>query len=136
MRWPPPAALPRPSLPSRRSARPTCSRSRDAARRTRKSKARGGDKRMLPIRKMTEKFARNPALDADSDVAKRVYYLTEGRLRVDYHFGTNRITNSSRCVRPVQPSVRAFPLPLIFSYLYPSPSRASLTLLGLSLVCG
>ncbi|GLI65995.1 hypothetical protein VaNZ11_009689 [Volvox africanus] len=68
----------------------------DAVRRTRKSKNRGGDKRMLPIRKMTEKFARNPSLDADSDVAKRVYYLTEGRMRVDYHFGTNRITNSSR----------------------------------------
>ncbi|GFR42728.1 hypothetical protein Agub_g3646 [Astrephomene gubernaculifera] len=68
----------------------------DVSRRARKTKARGGDKRMLPIRKMTEKFARNPAVDADSDVAKRVYYLTEGRLRVDYHFGTNRITNSSR----------------------------------------
>ncbi|GIL93808.1 hypothetical protein Vretimale_187 [Volvox reticuliferus] len=68
----------------------------DAVRRTRKSKNRGGDKRMLPIRKMTEKFARNSPLDADADVAKRVYYLTEGRMRVDYHFGTNRITNSSR----------------------------------------
>ncbi|EFJ52641.1 hypothetical protein VOLCADRAFT_102618 [Volvox carteri f. nagariensis] len=68
----------------------------DAARRTRKTRNRGGDKRMLPIRKMTEKFARNPALSADVDVAKRVYYLTEGRMRVEYHFGTNRITNSSR----------------------------------------
>ncbi len=51
---------------------------------------------MLPIRKMTEKFGRNAAVDADADVAKRVYYLAEGRLRVDYHFGLNRITNSSR----------------------------------------
>ncbi|GLC33992.1 Dynein regulatory complex subunit 7 [Pleodorina starrii] len=69
----------------------------DALRRTRKSRgARGGDKRMLPIRKMTEKFGRNAGLDADADVAKRVYYLTEGRMRVDYHFGANRITNSSR----------------------------------------
>ncbi|KAG2491059.1 hypothetical protein HYH03_010505 [Edaphochlamys debaryana] len=68
----------------------------DASRRARKSKARGGDKRMLPIRKMTEKFGRNPALEADADVAKRVYYLTEGRLRVEYHFGEHRITNSSR----------------------------------------
>ncbi|KXZ51889.1 hypothetical protein GPECTOR_11g323 [Gonium pectorale] len=68
----------------------------DMSRRARKAKARGGDKRMLPIRKMTEKFGRNPVLAADSDVAKRVYYLTEGRLRVEYHFGVNRITNSSR----------------------------------------
>ncbi|PNW72944.1 hypothetical protein CHLRE_14g612700v5 [Chlamydomonas reinhardtii] len=63
---------------------------------TRKSKRGGDSKRLLPIRKMTQKFGRNPALDADADVAKRVYYLAEGRLRVDYHFGTHRITNSSR----------------------------------------
>jgi hypothetical protein len=43
-----------------------------------------------PIRKMTQKFARNPAVDADADVARRVFHVLEGRIHVDYHFGTNR----------------------------------------------
>eukprot|EP00955_Chlamydomonas_euryale_P064515 359006-Chlamydomonas_euryale.AAC.3 len=53
-------------------------------------------KRLLPIRKMTEKYARNKEKDADEDVAKMVFYLTEGRIRLEYHFGEDRITNSSR----------------------------------------
>lgn len=53
-------------------------------------------KKMLPIRKMTEKFSRDVSIDADADVAKRVYYLAENRIRVDYHFGENRVTQSSR----------------------------------------
>lgn len=48
------------------------------ARRARKAKSKN-EKRVLPIRKMTEKFARNPSAPADSDEAKRVYYLTENR---------------------------------------------------------
>ena len=56
-------------------ARAVCS---EVARRARKAKSKN-EKRVLPIRKMTEKFARNPSAPADSDEAKRVYYLTENR---------------------------------------------------------
>ncbi len=34
---------------------------------------------VLPVRKMTEKFARNPSVPADGDVAKRVFYLAENK---------------------------------------------------------
>lgn len=99
---------------------------------------------MLPIRKMTEKFSRDPKVSmfgvvqggwapgawawhphtacsalkqvlgpsqhtmtgppwcacpqipADQDVAKRVFYLAEGRIRVDYHYADSRVTRSGR----------------------------------------
>ncbi|GFH18689.1 uncharacterized protein HaLaN_15536 [Haematococcus lacustris] len=47
-------------------------------------------KKMLPIRKMTEKFSRDR-----KDVAKRVYFLVEGRIRVDFHYGDACVTHSS-----------------------------------------
>ncbi|KAL6761433.1 hypothetical protein V8C86DRAFT_3131553 [Haematococcus lacustris] len=52
-------------------------------------------KKMLPIRKMTEKFSRDRKLPADKDVAKRVYFLVEGRIRVDFHYGDACVTHSS-----------------------------------------
>lgn len=48
------------------------------------------------MRKITEKFERDFGLDCDEDVAKRVFYLTENRIRLDFHFGDGRITKSSR----------------------------------------
>jgi len=39
----------------------------------------------LPIRKMTEKYARNPDVPADEDPQKICYFLAEGKIRVDYH---------------------------------------------------
>jgi len=39
----------------------------------------------LPIRKMTEKYARNPEVPADQDPQKICYFLAEGKIRVDYH---------------------------------------------------
>jgi len=49
----------------------------------------------VPIRKMTQKFARNPEVPADEDIYKICYFLTEqtttatytsmGKIRVDYH---------------------------------------------------
>lgn len=49
----------------------------------------------VPIKKMTEKFRRNPEVPADEDIAKISFYLTEqsstsiysstGKIRVDYH---------------------------------------------------
>ena len=35
-------------------------------------------------------------ISADQDVAKRVFYLSEGRMRVDHHYGESRITRSGR----------------------------------------
>lgn len=35
-------------------------------------------------------------MPADQDVAKRVFYLSEGKIRVDYHYGEGRITRSGR----------------------------------------
>ncbi|CAJ1441172.1 unnamed protein product [Effrenium voratum] len=48
----------------------------------------------VPIKKMTEKYARNPEVPAEEDIAKISFYLTEqqnssiystGKIRVDYH---------------------------------------------------
>lgn len=35
-------------------------------------------------------------ISADADVAKRVFYLAEGRMRVDHHYGESRVTRSGR----------------------------------------
>jgi len=67
----------------------------DPKRANRKSRTKES-KKMLPIRKMTEKFARNQDISADQDVAKRVFYLAEGRIRVDHHYGEQRVTRSGR----------------------------------------
>eukprot|EP00741_Cyanophora_paradoxa_P015016 tig00020830_g14487.t1 len=55
-----------------------------------------GDTADLTIKKMTEKYSRNRAIDAESDIAKRTYYMTQGRIRVEYHTAPGRITASSR----------------------------------------
>eukprot|EP00927_Polykrikos_kofoidii_P043005 TRINITY_DN37060_c0_g1_i1.p1 TRINITY_DN37060_c0_g1~~TRINITY_DN37060_c0_g1_i1.p1 ORF type:complete len:868 (+),score=192.76 TRINITY_DN37060_c0_g1_i1:79-2604(+) len=44
----------------------------------------------VPIRKMTQKFARNPAVHPDEDIHKMCYFLIDpvaqnGKIRVDYH---------------------------------------------------
>lgn len=51
---------------------------------------------VIPIKKMTEKFARNPVVDSEKDIAKRVFYLSDDRIRVEFHKHEDRITNSSR----------------------------------------
>lgn len=51
---------------------------------------------LLPIRKMTEKFARCHEKDSEEDIAKRVFYLADDQIRVEFHNADNRITNSSR----------------------------------------
>jgi hypothetical protein len=45
---------------------------------------------------MTEKFRRNPAVPAQSDIARRVFYLSQDAIRVDYHIPEDRITHSYR----------------------------------------
>ena len=49
-----------------------------------------------PLVKMTEKFQRNPSVSAQSDVARRVFYLSQDAIRVDYHIPEDRITHSYR----------------------------------------
>lgn len=43
---------------------------------------------------MTEKYARNPAVPADLDMAKRVFYLSAGKTLVQYHYSEGRVTAS------------------------------------------
>lgn len=50
----------------------------------------------LPIAKMTERFSRNTNVSADEDVSKRVFYLAEDQIKIEFHYAPNRITNSSR----------------------------------------
>lgn len=48
------------------------------------------------IRKMTLKFSRNNAKSADVDCRRKVFYLHEKKIHIDFHFGEGRITASSR----------------------------------------
>ena len=44
---------------------------------------------------MTLKFARNRDKPADQDIAKRTFYLQEGRIRTLYHYAESRITRET-----------------------------------------
>eukprot|EP00798_Chlamydomonas_sp_ICE-L_P031206 gene31206-6355_t len=68
----------------------------DEATRVRRMRNAKETKKILPIRKMTEKFSRHSKVEADQDVHKRKYYLAENRIHIEHHYGTNRITASSR----------------------------------------
>jgi hypothetical protein len=52
----------------------------------------------LTIRKITEKFRRNPKKAAENDVKKRSHLLNEGLIRLDYHYGDEFITNSRHII--------------------------------------
>lgn len=49
-----------------------------------------------PLVKMTEKFRRNPAAPAQEDVQRRVFYLAQASIRLDYHVPEDSLTNSFR----------------------------------------
>mmetsp|Transcript_36122 Transcript_36122/g.81720 ORF Transcript_36122/g.81720 Transcript_36122/m.81720 type:complete len:855 (+) Transcript_36122:52-2616(+) len=49
----------------------------------------------IPIRKMSEKFERNPEVPCDEDIYKICYFLAEGKIRVDYHREPGRLTYNS-----------------------------------------
>lgn len=49
-----------------------------------------------PLVKMTEKFRRNPAVPAQEDVQRRVFYLAQASIRLDYHVPEDSLTNSFR----------------------------------------
>ena len=50
----------------------------------------------LPFLKMTEKFSRRPDTPAGEDVYKRTYFVAADQIRLNFHFGEDRITASSR----------------------------------------
>uniref|UniRef100_A0A7S1I6I9 Dynein regulatory complex subunit 7 n=1 Tax=Eutreptiella gymnastica TaxID=73025 RepID=A0A7S1I6I9_9EUGL len=59
---------------------------------------RRGDDKPQP-KKMCEKFARNPDVPADQDIAKRTFYnpgTPEGLIRIIYHYADGKITRPSR----------------------------------------
>jgi hypothetical protein len=45
----------------------------------------------MPIRKITEKFARDPSKNAEDDVRKRVHFIAEGTIRLSFHYGARNI---------------------------------------------
>jgi len=49
----------------------------------------------IPVRKMTQKYARNPEIPVDQDYHKIVFLLAEGKIRVDYHREPGKITYHS-----------------------------------------
>ena len=50
----------------------------------------------LPFLKMTEKFSRRSDIPAGEDVYKRTYFVAADQIRLNFHFGEDRITASSR----------------------------------------
>merc|ERR1719265_1612024 len=46
----------------------------------------------VPIRKMTQKYRRNPDVPPDEDKYKICYFLAEGTIRVDYHREPGKLT--------------------------------------------
>ncbi|DBA85904.1 TPA: hypothetical protein ACH3X1_005449 [Trebouxia sp. C0004] len=48
------------------------------------------------IVKMTQKFSRNPEVPAEQDVARRVFDIANGRIRLQYHYGPQRVTADER----------------------------------------
>ena len=54
----------------------------------------GGCERQLPIAKIAEKFTRNSRVAAGADVAKRVFYIAEGKTLVQHHLAEGNLTGS------------------------------------------
>jgi len=46
----------------------------------------------VPIRKMTQKYSRNPAVPPDEDFHKICYLLADGKIRVDFHREPGKLT--------------------------------------------
>lgn len=51
------------------------------------------------VYKMTEKFDRNDGVPAERDVAKRTYYLAEGRIHTLFHYPDGDVTRASKVAR-------------------------------------
>eukprot|EP00953_Heterococcus_sp_UTEX-ZZ885_P009290 5491-Heterococcus_DN1.PRE.2 len=48
------------------------------------------------VHKMTEKYARDYSIPAHTNVAKRTYYVNEGRIRSLYHYANDRVTRVAK----------------------------------------
>ncbi|CAM9228570.1 unnamed protein product, partial [Choristocarpus tenellus] len=53
----------------------------------------GGD---MVVYKMTEKYQRNRNTPADQDIAKRTFYLSDGRIQTIYHYADGSVTSASK----------------------------------------
>lgn len=51
-----------------------------------------------PIRKITEKYGRNLTKHAEHDVMKRTHFLTDGLIRLDYHYNKNFVVHSTHMI--------------------------------------
>ena len=56
----------------------------------------GGLAPELYVLKMTQSFARDPNVPSGTDVAKRIFYVGEGRVVSQYHFVTGKITRQTK----------------------------------------
>lgn len=50
----------------------------------------------LFVKKMTQKYERNRDVEPGTDIAKRIFYVAEGKVVVQYHFRKSQITNEIR----------------------------------------
>ncbi|KAA3679423.1 uncharacterized protein DEA37_0012095 [Paragonimus westermani] len=50
----------------------------------------------LAIDKITERFSRDPTVEADDDVAERIFHIVEDRILLTYHIGQDRIAPCTR----------------------------------------
>ncbi|PAA91434.1 hypothetical protein BOX15_Mlig015216g2, partial [Macrostomum lignano] len=55
-----------------------------------------GEHEVRPISRIEEKFARNPNVPANEDVAERMFVLTEDRIQLVYHTDSSKIAASTR----------------------------------------
>jgi len=54
------------------------------------------DAGVFVVRKMAEKYDRNPAKPAHNDICKMSYFMSEGTIQVRYHFVDGHITQNTR----------------------------------------
>lgn len=51
-----------------------------------------------PIRKITEKYGRNPKIAAEADIRKRTHFLVDSTIRLDFHYGAQHVTASRHVI--------------------------------------
>lgn len=50
----------------------------------------------LPVRKFSEKYDRNPDVSSEMDIRKITFFSLENKIRLDFHYGEDRVTASCR----------------------------------------
>ncbi len=82
----------------------------------------------LPIRKITEKFERNPNIPAEKDIRKRTHFLLDNLIRIDYHYNPGFVTHSVQMIDKLDKSHA--PLPPVLAGI--GASAKVLTGIGIS----